>query len=73
MSEIDNDAMFLWVFTLYCFSRAKLCDRLYYQRYIIRDLYSQGTQSPRKILLGNKQLQFPMLNILVETEVTGKA
>lgn len=48
-------------------------DRLYYQRCIIRDLYSQGTQSPREILLENKRLQFPMLSIMVETEGTRKA
>lgn len=33
----------------------------------IYDLYSQGTHRPRKILLENKQLQFPMLSIRVET------
>lgn len=61
------------MFIMYSFSAAKLCDRLQGQRYIIRELYSQGTHSLRKIILGIKQLQCPMINIMVETEGTRKA
>lgn len=42
--EIHNDVVFLWVFILCSFSRAKLCDRRQDQRYIW-SLFSRNSQT----------------------------